>query len=78
MLIQKRGTGYSRSSFLSKKPVLTRRLSGSFPEQSNIKNERYTIWRQINKTVYIYYILTESRLKNRTITEVAKKIRSLK
>ena len=33
---------------------LTHRRSGSFPEQSNKRNERCVTWRQTNKTVYIY------------------------
>ena len=56
-------------------PVLAARRSGSFPEHSNKMNERSVIWRQ---TIKLSIFITESRLENRTMTGVAKKVRSLK
>ena len=56
-------------------PHFPARRSGSFPEQSNKMNERSAIWRQTNK---LSIFITESRLENRVIAGVAKKVRSLK
>jgi hypothetical protein len=41
-------------SFCYKTLILAHQRSGSFPEQSNKRNERRVTWRQTNKTVYIY------------------------
>ena len=41
-------------SFCYKTLILAPRRSGSFPEQSNKRNERRVTKRQTNKTVYIY------------------------
>ena len=51
-------------------PGFSRQRSGSFPEQSNKRNERSVTWRQTNK---LSIFITESRLENRVTTGVAKK-----
>ena len=55
--------------------VLAAQRSGSFSEQSNKMNERSATWRQ---TIKLSIFITESRMENRTMTGVAKKVRSLK
>ena len=57
------------------KLILTRRHSGSFPGQSTKMNERSVTERQIYR---LSIFITESRLENRAMTGVTKKVRSLK